>query len=103
MIISHSLLIRDPAEELYKVKEDPFQLTNLIDDPQLGDVRNQLAKELQNWMEETQDLRSFEPTSIYWDTVLYTPNYQRENFDLDSRIEEYTIQPPRSQLKIDCL
>ncbi|MEZ6122906.1 MAG: sulfatase [Planctomycetaceae bacterium] len=52
-----------PAEELYDVSRDPHCLNNLIDQPQLADLKNELSAELDRWMEsqgdqgrETEDL-----------------------------------------------
>jgi N-sulfoglucosamine sulfohydrolase len=45
-----------PAEELYDVKSDPYQLTNLIDQPQLGMHLKQLRVQMDNWLIETKDL-----------------------------------------------
>lgn len=84
-----------PAEELYAVMEDPYQLHNLADDPAYTDTLAQLRSTLQEWMVATNDIRATEPQTIYWDTVLYTPNYQFKNFDLAVEIEEYQIKPLR--------
>jgi len=80
-----------PEEELYNVKEDPYQLHNLADDQSYRDTLVQLQNTLQKWMAETGDRRHANPKSIYWDTVTYTPNYQFCNFDLMERISDYEI------------
>lgn len=82
-----------PTEELYAVVEDPYQLNNLAADPAYTDTLAALRTTLQNWMASTADLRASEPQTIYWDTVLYTPNYQFQNFDLPAEIEKYRIIP----------
>lgn len=83
-----------PAEELYDVVADPYQLMNLAEDKNFSTVKTRMQEKLQNWMEETGDLRASDPRSIYWDTVRYTPNYQMEDYDFQKRIEEYRIKPP---------
>ncbi|MFO7958922.1 MAG: sulfatase [Candidatus Brocadiia bacterium] len=40
---------------LYDNREDPFQQTNLIDDPDAREVRAELEAELQRWLERTND------------------------------------------------
>jgi len=84
-----------PAKELYAVKEDPFQLNNLAEDPAYSETLSELHNKLQQWMDASGDLRATNPQNIYWDTVLYTPNYQFENFDLVAKINQYRLRPPR--------
>lgn len=83
-----------PAEELYDVVADPYQLNNLAEEKAFATVKNSMREKLQRWMEETGDLRASDPRSIYWDTVRYTPDYQLEDYDFQKRIEEYRIKPP---------
>lgn len=97
-----------PSEELYNVKEDPYQLRNLVDDESCKETLSQLRNTLQKWMAETGDPRDTNPKSIYWDTVTYTPNYQRQNFDLIREINDYEIVSPyqitdRTSNRIGCL
>ena len=42
-------------------------------------------------MREKNDLRATSPQNVYWDTVLYTPDYDFSNFDLDKKIKEYQM------------
>lgn len=44
-----------PKEELYKIDTDPYQLSNLADDPAYADARERLSKLMQRWQEETGD------------------------------------------------
>ncbi|UZD22064.1 sulfatase [Algoriphagus halophytocola] len=83
-----------PAEELYDVVADPYQLNNLAEDKSYASVKAEMKEKLQKWMEETHDLRATDPRSTYWDEVRYTPEYQLKNFDFQKGIEEYTIKPP---------
>ena len=52
-----SLFFRDvrPAEELYKLQEDPYEINNLADDPAYADVLQQHAAILENWIMATDD------------------------------------------------
>ena len=45
-----------PAEELYDLQEDPFEVKNLVDDPSYSDILDELRRRLQRWIEETGDL-----------------------------------------------
>lgn len=44
-----------PAEELYDLQEDPFELRNLIDDPKQQATRDRLRKRLDEWIADTHD------------------------------------------------
>ncbi|WP_296705314.1 sulfatase [Algoriphagus sp.] len=83
-----------PEVELYDVIADPFQLNNLADDASYKMVKNDMGKILQEWMENTGDLRASEPRSLYWDNVRYTPDYQLQDYDFQQKIKEYKIIPP---------
>src|SRR5207245_10062114 len=47
-----------PAEELYDVRTDPYELTNLADRPEYAPAKNTLRAELDQWMRETNDPRA---------------------------------------------
>jgi arylsulfatase A-like enzyme len=44
-----------PAEELYDLENDPFELQNLAEDPDYESVRAEYAAILKNWIDETDD------------------------------------------------
>jgi len=46
-----------PAEELYDVIRDPYQMTNVADDASYADAKNDLRDRLECWMRETGDPR----------------------------------------------
>lgn len=45
-----------PPEELYDVRKDPFQINNLINDPVLKNVLDDLRTRQENWTRETGDM-----------------------------------------------
>ncbi len=45
-----------PAEELYDVKSDPYQLTNIADQPQMATHLKRLRGQMDKWLVETKDL-----------------------------------------------
>jgi N-sulfoglucosamine sulfohydrolase len=49
---------KNPSEELYDVKKDPYQLTNLAGDPQFGEIKSNLRRQLDNILLETDDPRA---------------------------------------------
>lgn len=51
-----------PAEELYDMQKDPFELDNLADDPEYAPVLRQMREALDKWQSETKD--EFDPQSI---------------------------------------
>lgn len=44
-----------PAEELYRVDEDPWEQNNLADEPEYAEVKKRLRAELQRWMTQQND------------------------------------------------
>ena len=59
-----------PAEELYKLKSDPHQLTNLAGLPEYSAVQKQLRGELETWMKQTTEPR-VEKDDDHWDQYPY--------------------------------
>jgi len=47
--------MRRPAEELYLIREDTFEFTNLADDPKLAEAKQRLSRELDIWMKSQND------------------------------------------------
>ncbi|MFC1761201.1 sulfatase [Planctomycetota bacterium] len=45
-----------PAEELYDLEADPYEINNIADDPALGDVLTDLRGKLDRWIKETGDM-----------------------------------------------
>ncbi len=44
-----------PYEELYDLRADPWEQTNVADDPAYAEVRSRLSKALGDWMRQTDD------------------------------------------------
>lgn len=84
-----------PSEELYAVKTDPYNLVNLADSEEYQTVKAQLSKSLDQFMQETNDIRAIKPNTIYWDTVEYTPTYQFSDYDLQAKIDAYELLEPK--------
>jgi len=80
-----------PAEELYILAEDPYQLNNVAGEATYGSVLEELKDRLELWMATSGDLRATDPKTIYWDTVVYTPTYDFDNYDLEAKIAEYQM------------
>ena len=80
-----------PPEELYILANDPYNINNVATSKKYERLKDSLLTELTNWMNATGDLRATQPKTTYWDEVLYTPNYQRQNFDLDEEINNYSM------------
>lgn len=80
-----------PSEELYVLADDPYNVKNEVRNVKHEEALKELRTELQNWMKQTNDLRATDPQTDYWDKVLYTPDYQFYNYDLDRKIEEYKM------------
>lgn len=48
-------LFKRPAEELYDLDADPLERKNLASDPQYGEIKTRLGKELDAWMQQQKD------------------------------------------------
>ena len=48
-------LFHRPAEELYDLDTDPFEMKNLAADPKFGDIKTRLGRELDAWMTQQKD------------------------------------------------
>ncbi len=44
-----------PAEQLYHTTKDPYEMTNLADDPAASDIKSRLSAELDRWMKTQGD------------------------------------------------
>ena len=58
-----------PAEELYRVDQDLYEMKNLADDPEYRKVKQRLRAELERWMKEQQD-----PGIAIDDVAVYAAN-----------------------------
>ncbi|MDH3648467.1 MAG: sulfatase [Saprospiraceae bacterium] len=79
-------------EEFYVLADDPGNIKNQIRNKEYAQVLEELRQELVDWMQATDDLRSHDPNTIYWDTVEYTPTYQFFDFDLTNKLAEYQME-----------
>ena len=52
-----AMLVADsrPAEELYDLSKDPWEINNLADDPDYADEKSKLSKAIDDWMERIND------------------------------------------------
>ncbi|HEV8605898.1 MAG TPA: sulfatase [Tepidisphaeraceae bacterium] len=66
-----------PAEELYEMADDPWQMRNRIDDPKLEAVKREVRASLDNWMKETADPRASGDTDAYDKYPYYGAGPQR--------------------------
>ncbi len=60
-----------PAEELYDLKKDPDQVTNLARIPAYSSILARLSKRVDAWMRSTSDPRAKGPTD-FWDRAPYS-------------------------------
>ncbi len=59
-----------PAEELYDVVKDPYQLVNVADRPEYAAAKKQIRADLDRWMRETDDPRA-KGVDDRWDRYPY--------------------------------
>jgi len=60
-----------PEEELYDIKQDPFQLNNLAQDPDFAEIKEMLAADLEIKLRSTKDPRILGT----FEEVFYIPHY----------------------------
>jgi N-sulfoglucosamine sulfohydrolase len=65
-----------PAEELYKLSDDPDQMTNLADAPEHAEVKTLLKSQMNEYLERTGDPRLNGESP--WDRYPYYSNTQRQ-------------------------
>lgn len=65
---------RRPAEELYDVKLDPFQVNNIAIDSEYYEVKNELSKKLDELLVESKDPRMV--GGVDFDTLPYRSSYK---------------------------
>ena len=63
-----------PAEELYDISNDPYQLNNLVEDPNYEDVKKELERMLVEYLENTGDPR-FTDEEAMFDSYPYRSRY----------------------------
>ena len=85
------------GDELYDLKDDPYEMKNLIFDENLKDIRNSLHDILLNWQNDTRDpLRGYYWESRIWRSDAGKPTWaytgmtrQRENEEYEPRQLDY--------------
>ncbi len=68
---------RRPAEELYDVQQDPYQVNNLAEDADYQEVKRQLHERLLSYLVRTGDPR-FTNRPVIFDQVPYRASYHEE-------------------------
>jgi len=63
-----------PAEELYDLRKDPHQMTNVASKPEYARTRKQLRARLESWMKSTHDPRAGKGPVIWDQTAYFGPN-----------------------------
>jgi arylsulfatase A-like enzyme len=65
-----------PAEELYDLKKDPWQINNVADKPEYSEMLKKFRKIMNDWMKGTNDPRADERGHVLFDEY---PFYGRKN------------------------
>lgn len=61
-----------PVEELYVLKNDRGQVTNVAGRAEFAKIKNELAAKVETWMRATGDPRASNPHTDFWDRVPYS-------------------------------
>jgi arylsulfatase A-like enzyme len=59
-----------PDEELYDLKKDPWEMTNVVDRPEYAKARKEMRAKLDDWMKKTKDPR-YDHDDDHWDRYPY--------------------------------
>lgn len=59
-----------PEEELYDLKKDPYEMTNVVDRPEYAKARKNMRAKLDDWMKKTDDPR-YSHDDDRWDKYPY--------------------------------
>jgi arylsulfatase A-like enzyme len=62
--------LKRPAEELYDLEKDPFQMNNVAYDNEYGQIKDRLADKLEKYLKDSGDPRAL-GGEIIWDTQKY--------------------------------
>jgi uncharacterized sulfatase len=62
-----------PAEELFDIRRDPGCLTNLADDPKHAGVKEELARQLEDYLRRTGDARVLDGGEVWETYKRYSP------------------------------
>ena len=52
-------------EELYDLENDPFEMKNLSENPKYNIIKDDLSKQLDNWLENIDDLGRIPELELY--------------------------------------
>ena len=86
--LKHLLSSTRGKEELYDLKNDPWELNNLADDPDHSKTLQEMRKNLNRWIRDTVDLgQNVEPMTMY-DSDMKVYLNGLENMGRGDRIEE---------------
>lgn len=98
-----------PAEELYNLKDDPFEINNLAENPEYADELNKYSKILDDWIIETDDKGQYPESEAglklmlgIWGKNAINPEYDllREKYPkLEGSLWEYKNQKWKSVTK----
>jgi uncharacterized sulfatase len=86
--------LRRPAEELYDVRTDPFELRNLASDPAQRPVLESLGKRLRTWMKNQGDEGMATEARSHERRGKPTPRQQPAKLAPPSRAWRYTLTDP---------
>jgi arylsulfatase A-like enzyme len=62
---------RRPAEELFDVRKDPWQIENVAGRPEYASIKRRLRGILDRWLKDTADPRALDPSDDRWDRYPY--------------------------------
>lgn len=67
-----------PAEQLYRMDDDPCEMTNLADDPPHASAKDRLSAELDRWMAQQGDPGAEIDTEAHWQASKQGRHFERQ-------------------------
>ena len=67
-----------PAEQLYRMDDDPCEMTNLADDPTHAAAKERLSAELDRWMAQQGDPGAEIDTQAQWQAAKQGRHFERQ-------------------------
>ncbi len=81
-----------PAEELYDLENDPWEINNLADDPQYQDIKQKLASRLEQWQDEIDDQGRYPESDEVLEQI--ARERKRDQEKLKSRPADWFLEHP---------
>ena len=88
-----------PAEELFNIVKDPYELHNLAADPAYKAIKDKLAEQMQAYLVETKDPRAIGGDITLWDKAPYFSDIDKRAHPSPDAIRQFKLDSVYDYLK----